>query len=128
MTTTTAVRPTVATWFEIPADDFERAIRFYESILGTTLKREQFGPEILAIFPYEPPGISGAVVARPGESSATGPLLFLNADGRLEAALAAVPAAGGRVLTGKTDLPPGMGSYAVIRDPEGNRVGLHAIS
>jgi hypothetical protein len=27
-TTTTAVRPSVAVWFELPADNFDRAMRF----------------------------------------------------------------------------------------------------
>ena len=33
----------VAVWFEIPASDFGRAAGFYETILATTLKHEQFG-------------------------------------------------------------------------------------
>jgi predicted enzyme related to lactoylglutathione lyase len=124
--TTAAVRPTVAVWFELPADDFERAIHFYESILSTTLKREQFGPETLAIFPYERPGISGAIVPRPGQSGG-GPIVYLNADGRLDATIAAVAANGGAVLVEKTEIGP-TGAFALIRDTEGNRVGLHAIS
>jgi len=124
--TTTAVRPSVAVWFELPADDFDRAVRFYEALFAISLKREQFGGETLAVFPYARPNISGAIVARPGQSGA-GPIVYLNADGRLDAMLEAVAANGGSVLAGKTDLG-GIGTFALIRDTEGNRVGLHAIS
>jgi predicted enzyme related to lactoylglutathione lyase len=125
--TTIALRPTVAVWFELPADDFERAVRFYEAVFGVTLTRESAGPETLAVFPYERPGISGAVVDRPGQSGA-GPIVYLNADGRLGAMLDAVAAHGGSVLTRPIAVGGGRGSFALIRDPEGNRVGLHAIS
>ena len=40
---------------------------------------------------------------------------------------AAVTANGGSVLVGTTDLGD-TGTFALIRDTEGNRVGLHAIS
>jgi len=125
-TSTTAVRPSVAVWFELPADNFDRAVRFYEAIFGLSLTRAQFGGETLAVFPYERPNISGAIVERPGQSG-SGPIVYLNADGRLDAMLAAVTANGGSVLVGTTDLGD-TGTFALIRDTEGNRVGLHAIS
>jgi predicted enzyme related to lactoylglutathione lyase len=124
--TAAVIRPSVAVWFELPADDFERAVHFYEALFAISLKREQFGGETLAVFPYERPATSGAIVARPGNSG-TGPIVYLNADGRLDAMLAAVEANGGSVLLAKTDLGP-TGAFALIRDTEGNRVGLHAIS
>jgi predicted enzyme related to lactoylglutathione lyase len=43
----------------------------------------------------------------------------------IDAWLERVPAAGGRIVTGKTALPQGMGYFAHILDSEGNRVGLH---
>jgi len=49
------------TWFEIPATNFARAIRFYETIFGVALRHDAAWPK-LAIFPYEKPGISGAIV------------------------------------------------------------------
>jgi predicted enzyme related to lactoylglutathione lyase len=117
-------------WFEIPSNDFDRAIRFYETILQTPLKREFFGPTELAMFPYQPPAISGAITP-PEDAPATGKdgvVIYLNADPSLDAALARVPAAGGTILQPRTDLPPGMGCFAKIADTEGNTIGLHAVS
>jgi hypothetical protein len=62
---------------------------------------------------------------QPGTS---GTVVYLNADPDLDAALARVEPAGGKVVVPKTALPPGMGHYARIQDTEGNLVGLHAIS
>ncbi len=132
MTTTVSapatVRPTVAVWFEIPADDFERAIGFYETIFAVSLDRTQHDEYAMAIFPYERPGISGCIVPRKGDCGPKGPLLFLNVDGRLDEVLERVYAAGGRIVVPRTDIGAGMGWFATILDSEGNRVGLHTIS
>jgi hypothetical protein len=116
-------------WFEIPAADMDRACRFYETVLATKLSVGQFGTEILGVFPYEKPAISGAVLHNPNHRpTADGTVIYLNADPDLDAALARVTPAGGKIVVPKTALPPGMGFFARIEDTEGNLVGLHAIS
>jgi len=116
----------VAVWFEIPAHDFERAVGFYETLFAVSLRREQIGGSRIAVFPYERPGVSGAVVeAGALTPGGTGPLVYLNCDGHLDAVIARVAPAGGRLAGDKIDLPPGMGSFAHAFDPEGNRIGLH---
>jgi predicted enzyme related to lactoylglutathione lyase len=116
-------------WFEIPAADLDRACRFYETVLATSLNRGQFGPETLAVFPYEKPAISGCLSHSPDHrAAANGTVIYLNADPDLDAALARVSPAGGKVVVPRTALPPGMGFFARIEDTEGNLVGLHAIS
>ena len=116
-------------WFEIPAADIDRACRFYETVLATSLKRGQFGPETLGVFPYEAPAVSGCISLIQGHQPSTaGTVVYLNADPDLDAALARVSPAGGKVVVPKTALPPGMGHYARIQDTEGNLVGLHTIS
>ena len=40
-------------WFEVPAVDLDRAQRFYQTLLGTALKRETMGGEQMAIFPAD---------------------------------------------------------------------------
>ena len=114
-------------WFEIPVGNIDSATRFYEELLGRKLRRESMLDMSLAVFPYEEGGVSGCLQAGPGvppPGSAT--LVYLDASPSLDAALARASNAGGRVLKGKTALPPGMGFFAHIEDIEGNRVGLHA--
>jgi predicted enzyme related to lactoylglutathione lyase len=128
MTTTTQVRPSLAVWFEIPAADLDRAIAFYSRIFDIPLKAEQFGPDLMAVFPRNDSSAStGCVVYGPGRKpGGDGPIVYLNADGQLEALLARVEGAGGSILVPLTALPGTMGSYAVLRDSEGNTVGVHA--
>jgi uncharacterized protein len=115
-------------WFEIPAHNIERAQRFYETLLGTSLRRQQMGPNALAVFAYDPAqGVGGCVMAGPGmKPSADGAVVYLPATPTLDAVLARLPQAGGRVHTPKVTLPEGMGVFAHIEDSEGNRIGLHA--
>jgi len=113
------------TWFEIPATDLDRAARFYETVLGVEMKREQMGPQRMAVFPYEMPGVGGCIAAGDGNRPADhGNLLYLGAGASLKAALGRVERAGGRIVLGQTELPDGMGLFAHIVDTEGNRVGL----
>jgi len=116
-------------WFEIPASDLERASRFYESILGVTLRVGPFGPLHLAVFPYDQATATGGCLAKgPGfEPSLNGAIVYLNAGESIDETIARVEAAGGAVITPKTVLPEHMGAYAHIRDSEGNRIGLHAL-
>jgi predicted enzyme related to lactoylglutathione lyase len=115
-------------WFEIPVQDLARAQRFYETLLGTSLRREQMGESALAVFPYPESATGGCLMAGPGTPapSANGTLVYLNADPSLDAVLARVERAGGRVATPKVQLPGDMGVFAHVTDTEGNRVGLHA--
>ncbi len=113
------------TWFEIPASDFGRAVRFYETIFASPLRHEAAWPN-LAIFPYQRPGVSGAIAAGEGHRpSGDGVVIYLNCDGRIDEVLDRVEKAGGSVAEAKNHIPS-VGWVAQIRDSEGNRVGLHA--
>lgn len=117
------------TWFEIPTRDIERAQRFYEAVIGQPLRREAMGPATLAVFPYDAEaGVGGCLWASPeaGVAAGGGTLVYLDVNPSLDAALARAEAAGGRVATPRTALPPGMGFFAHIVDADGHRVGLHA--
>lgn len=113
-------------WFEIPAQNFDRAVTFYNTILDVTLHREVFGGVPNGILPYERGnGVGGAVVSsddyQPGRG---GVVVYLNADGKLDAVLSRVEAAGGNIVMPKTSME-GVGDFAWISDTEGNTVGLH---
>lgn len=117
------------TWFEIPVRELDRAQRFYEAVLERPMKRETMGSEQMALFDAEEAGVKGClnIGAEAVAPSASGTRVYLDAAPSLDAALARVPRAGGRVVTPKTALPEGMGWFAHIADTEGNIVGLHAM-
>jgi len=129
MSSTPVQRQSRVVWFEIPTADFDRAAAFYERILAVTLQKADFGPDKIGVFPYTEPAVSGCIVKgdryRPGPDAS---VVYLNADPALDEVLARVEPAGGQVVLPRTALPEGMGYYAHIRDTEGNRVGLHAVS
>ena len=113
------------TWFEIPATNFARAVRFYETIFATPLRHESAWPN-LAIFPYQRPGVSGAVAYGEGHRpSGDGVVIYLNCDGRFDDVLGRVESAGGSIVEPKSHIPT-VGWIAQILDSEGNRIGLHA--
>lgn len=113
------------TWFEIPATNFARAVRFYETIFATPLRHESAWPN-LAIFPYQRPGVSGAVAYGEGHRpSGDGVVIYLNCDSRFDEVLGRVETAGGSIVEPKSHIPT-VGWVAQIRDSEGNRIGLHA--
>ncbi len=119
----------VAVWFEIPASDFERAATFYETIFDTRLDRETLGGPKMGVFRYDRPKVSGCVTEAPElAGKGGGTVVYINCTGHLDAVVSRVEAAGGKLLTPRVDLPPGMGAYFHIRDSEGNRVGLHDAS
>jgi len=112
--------------FDIPATDLDRALRFYSAILGSDIKKESHGPIAMGVLPHAGHDVSGCIVlAADNKPSATGPLLYLNCQGRLDAALAAVESAGGKILVAKETIGQ-YGFRAVILDSEGNRLALHS--
>ena len=54
-----------------------------------------------------------------------GVMIYLNASGRLDEAVAAVPMNGGSVIKSKHAIGP-FGFRAIVIDSEGNRVALHS--
>lgn len=117
-------------WFEIPVRDMDRAQAFYEQLLGAPMRREQMGPQTVAVFPYDEAGVGGCLLAGKHipEPSSNGAMVYLNAEPSLDVVLARLEAAGGQLATPKIELPGDMGCFAHITDTEGNRVGLHSLS
>ena len=117
-------------WFEIPVRDLNRASAFYETLLGTALRRETIGGSELAVFGSDEHGVGGCLMAGDAAPvpSISGTLVYLNARPSVAAVLARVEAAGGRISTPTVRLPGDMGCFAHITDTEGNCVGLHALA
>jgi predicted enzyme related to lactoylglutathione lyase len=118
------LKPNVPAWFEIPAANLDRAQKFYETILGVDLKRENMGMP-MAVFPRgDRPNATGALIA--GEHatpSVHGSIVYLHVDD-VKPVLARVKMHGGDTVVPRTELPDDIGFFAQIIDSEGNRVGL----
>ena len=121
----------MAGWFEVPVENMERAIKFYETVFAIKLDRNKLGPLDMAWFPYIPEGYGsgGSLVHYPAayKPSTDGVLVYFTAhSGDLANELARVEAAGGQVLQGKTQISEDHGFMALFIDSEGNRVALHS--
>src|SRR5262249_31627621 len=109
-------------WFQIPATDFRRAVKFYSTLLQKELKEENMLGDRMGIFPYAEGAVGGAVTEAPYlKPSLDGNNVFLLVEGELDEVLKRAEQAGGHVMTPKTVLGPDMGHIAVICDTEGNR-------
>lgn len=118
-------------WFEVPVNDMERAIAFYEIVFDLKLERHQMGPLDMAWFPYVPEGLGsgGTLIYYPTAYKPVmdGVLVYFTAhSGDLTNELSRVEAAGGQVLQGKTQISEEHGYMALLIDSEGNRIALHS--
>jgi predicted enzyme related to lactoylglutathione lyase len=113
-------------WVEIPASDFERAVKFYNTLLGVELQVFDFGPEKMACFPNDEGAISHAPDFNP---SRDGTLVSLNMEDGLDQALLTIQENGGTIVRAKTKIEAeGRGYFALFIDSEGNKVGLYGDS
>lgn len=117
-------------WFEIPAADLERAMKFYGEILDVELQPLDLEELRFAFFPMQEGGVNaaGALVHHPTmyRPSRDGALLYF-AVTDIEAVLARVEDAGGRIYQHRKPVGD-FGFVGFFEDCEGNRIGLHARS
>lgn len=121
----------VVSWFEIPAVDLNRAQKFYEAIFEIQMIPMDLPGFQMRMFPLEDmmEGIGGALVKSEDfykPSADSGTLVYLNANPDVQIVLDRIEAAGGKILTPKTEISPEYGYMAVFLDTEGNRVALHS--
>ena len=107
------------THIEFPADDVERAKRFYSAVAGWSFGESGGFP---GYWTFRTGPQSGGGLGKRGE--AVGPVIrvYVSVDS-LEEAVAAAEANGGSMVTPPNDIP-GMGRWAAVRDSEGNEIGL----
>jgi predicted enzyme related to lactoylglutathione lyase len=112
-------------WCDIPGLDLDRALRFYSAVLGVTVKKQEFPGMVFGLIPHEDGEVGGCLfTSEKDKPSAQGILVYLNANGRLDQAIAAVEANGGKVIQPKHAIGPRFRS--IILDTEGNRLALHS--
>jgi uncharacterized protein len=115
-------------WFEIPVTDFDRALSFYQNMLGISMQTTSNNGYKMAFFPaISTNDVSGALCFGEGYiPSGAGSLLYLSAGDDLQVALDKVSDLGGRIIVPKTMIDENNGHYAFIVDTEGNRIALHS--
>jgi uncharacterized protein len=115
-------------WFEIPAKDFDRAKKFYETVLDITMILPFEGMKY-AMFPadMQKGEIGGGLVEEQGyEPSPNGALVYLNGGEDLAVPLSRVETAGGTIVFPKKSIG-GNGFMAMFIDTEGNKVAFHSM-
>jgi predicted enzyme related to lactoylglutathione lyase len=114
-------------WVDIPARDLDRAIAFYSAVLGSKVTKEGGPGFAIGVLPHTGNMVGGCLYAAGADNSPsmTGPLIYLNAAGRLAESVQAVTANGGRVLEPAHPIGP-HGFRAIVVDSEGNRLALHS--
>ena len=112
----------IGAYFEIPVTDMDRAINFYQSLLGIELERGSIHGYDMAFFPFENNGggISGALckgdVYKP---SIDGSFIYLFTS-NIDEVLSKAVELGSEIMFEKTDA--GNCFVAEIKDSEGNRI------
>ncbi len=107
--------------FEIPADDPQRAIEFYEKVFGWKIMKweGEFDYWLVETGPEDEPGINGAIMPKDFGNCVSQAIGVENYD---EFA-AKVVAHGGKFLTEKSEIPD-VGTVGVFQDTEGNVLSI----
>ena len=114
-------------YFEIPVNDLDRAVAFYEIVFGYQLERTLIDGHEMALFPSsdQAVGITGALVKGdsyiPGKAGSR--LYFITEN--IDETLNMVLSQGGKVLYPKTSIGD-LGWVAEFEDVEGNCIALHS--
>ena len=110
-------------WVEIPAADFNRAVKFYNTILGIELQEIDCGTEKMACFPSG----EGAISYAPGfNPSKDGVLVSLNTENDLDNTMSRIEKNGGKIIQPKTKIQAeNRGYFSLFIDCEGNKLGLY---
>jgi len=113
-------------WCDIPVTDLDRAIRFYSAVLRAPVRKEKFPEGSIGLLPFGEGEIGGCLyLSDENRPSPNGPRIYLNVQGRMDEAVAAVRPNGGKVVKPSHPIGP-YGFRAIIDDSEGNRVALHS--
>ena len=107
-------------YLEIPARTGEESAAFYSRIFGW--KTRTRGDGELAF--DDPGGVSGTWVKESHRIPDETTRIYIMVDNIAET-LKEIGESGGRIVTPRTEIGPGMGSFAVFVDPAGAEFGLY---
>jgi len=107
-------------YLEIPAITAEASAGFYGNIFGWAVRKRGDG----ALAFDDTGGVSGTWVKESDRGPDEQTRVYIMVDD-ISDTLEKILAAGGRVLTSRTDIAPGAGAFAVFADPAGAEFGLY---
>lgn len=107
--------------FEIPADNPDRAVKFYSSVFNWKVEKWAGPIEywLVTTGSKEAPGIDGAIMVRGQENCVINTIDVPLVD----EFVAKIKAKGGKIVQPKTAIP-GVGYFAYFKDTEGNKFGI----
>jgi predicted enzyme related to lactoylglutathione lyase len=113
--------------FEIHAENPERAIKFYQSLLGWEFNKWD-GPRpywLISTGPKEQPGINGGLVPRRGTIDGTAVIAYVCTSDvkNIDESVTKAQSLGGTIALPKMPIP-GVGWLAYVKDTEGNIFGM----
>ena len=114
-------------WVEIPTENIERAVAFYNQLLSIEMKVMEAMGMKTAFFPHTSENQSGGCLMQGPiyTPSTQGTIIYLSTKEDLQSSLNKIEGIGGKVALQKTALGPN-GFMAHIIDTEGNKIGLHS--
>ncbi|WP_299441755.1 VOC family protein [uncultured Aquimarina sp.] len=119
----------MVTWFEIPVTNMDRAKAFYEKVFDIEVGLHKMDGLQMGWFPNKnESGIATGTLIDAGDHykpSKDGVLIYFSCED-VTNEISRVEAAGGEVLSNKTQISPDHGYMAYFIDSEGNRVALHS--
>jgi predicted enzyme related to lactoylglutathione lyase len=115
-------------WFEVPVSDMDRAIKFYNAVMGWDLKVFAGEGITMAWFPaeFDKYGAAGSLALSEHYTPSTqGVLVYFKCED-VNDTLALIHDAGGKVIFEKKLISPDVGYMGAAIDSEGNRIAFHS--
>ena len=108
--------------FELPAEDPERAKKFYEKVFGWKIEKWEGPVEywLITTGGEDEPGIDGAIMKKEDPNMSVYNTIDVPSFDKFKKK---IEKNGGEMVTEKMAIP-GIGYFAYFKDPEGNQLGI----
>lgn len=113
-------------WVEIPVKDINRAVQFYGMLFDQQLEPMEYDGRKFTMIKVSEGQVGLSLNQFEGfDTSANGPLVYLDAGDGFDTTLTRIEAAGGKVIIPRSPMSE-TSVFATFSDTEGNTVGLFA--
>jgi uncharacterized protein len=116
-------------WVEMPVKDLDRAVKFYEGLLGAKFETNQDDVRRISVIANQDEkntvGVS-LTQTKDFTPSRDGVLVYFMAWDNVEKLLKQVEDLGGKMVIPKTDMGGGFGFFSTFEDTEGNVLAFYS--